>query len=108
MTTIEAKELLPCHRGSCGAEARGTDNHYATCPAYYRSAVNEVLGALQGENELLKATVKSALRAVNNRSALIVALKTLMPEGWDDGTMDHMPGIKQAREALAATRPNQG
>lgn len=37
---------------------------------------------------------------------LLDALKALMPEGWgDDDTMDHMPGIKLARAAIAkATR----
>jgi hypothetical protein len=32
---------------------------------------------------------------------LYVAAKGLMPEGWDEGHMDHMPGIKVAREAIA-------
>lgn len=32
---------------------------------------------------------------------LLDALKAMMPEGWgDDGMMDHMPGIKQARLAI--------
>lgn len=32
---------------------------------------------------------------------LLAALKALMPEGWaDDNTMDHMPGVKQARLAI--------
>jgi hypothetical protein len=29
------------------------------------------------------------------------ALKELLPEGWDDSVMDHMPGVKKARLALA-------
>ena len=32
---------------------------------------------------------------------LYAATKALMPEGWDDGVMDHMPGIKFARLAIA-------
>lgn len=34
---------------------------------------------------------------------LLEALKALMPEGdgWYDGTMDHMPGVKLARLAIA-------
>jgi hypothetical protein len=37
---------------------------------------------------------------------LLKALKALLPKGWGDGTMDHMPGVKQAREAIAkATEP---
>lgn len=35
------------------------------------------------------------------RQELYEALAGLMPEGWDTGIMDHMPGIKSAREALA-------
>lgn len=32
---------------------------------------------------------------------LIAAIRAVAPEGWlDDDTMDHMPGIKQARAAL--------
>jgi hypothetical protein len=33
---------------------------------------------------------------------LLVALKAMMPRGWDkDATMDHMPGVKIARLAIA-------
>lgn len=33
---------------------------------------------------------------------LLAALKALLPEGWgDDDTMDHIPGVKQARAAIA-------
>jgi hypothetical protein len=33
---------------------------------------------------------------------LLAALKGLLPEGWgDDDTMDHIPGVKQARAAIA-------
>jgi hypothetical protein len=32
---------------------------------------------------------------------LLAACKALMPEGWDEGHMDHMPGIKLARIAIA-------
>lgn len=31
---------------------------------------------------------------------MLAALKGLMPRGWDDGTMDHMPGVKAARLAI--------
>jgi hypothetical protein len=42
-------------------------------------------------------------RLERERAMLRSALEGLMPEGWGDGTMDHMPGIAQARTALAAT-----
>lgn len=33
---------------------------------------------------------------------LLAALKAIAPEGWlDDDTMDHMPGVKEARAAIA-------
>lgn len=32
---------------------------------------------------------------------LLQACKALLPEGWDDGTMDHMPGVELARKAIA-------
>jgi hypothetical protein len=33
---------------------------------------------------------------------LLAALKALMPKGWDhDDTMDHIPGVKLARLAIA-------
>lgn len=32
---------------------------------------------------------------------LLAACQALLPEGWDDGTMDHMPGIALARAAIA-------
>jgi len=32
---------------------------------------------------------------------MLKALKALLPKGWDTGTMDHMPGVKLAREAIA-------
>jgi hypothetical protein len=36
---------------------------------------------------------------------LLAALEAVAPEGWlDDATMDHMPGIKQARAALAKAK----
>lgn len=35
---------------------------------------------------------------------LLAALEAMIPEGWDDGAMDHMPGIKQARAAIAKAR----
>ena len=41
-------------------------------------------------------------RRVNTHDELLAALKALMPEGWGvDDTMDHMPGVKQARVAIA-------
>lgn len=35
---------------------------------------------------------------------MYAALETLLPEGWDDGVMDHMPGVKGARLALAKAK----
>ena len=32
---------------------------------------------------------------------VLAALIGLLPVGWDDGTMDHMPGVKAARLAIA-------
>jgi hypothetical protein len=32
---------------------------------------------------------------------LLTACKALLPSGWDDGVMDHMPGVKIARLAIA-------
>jgi hypothetical protein len=44
---------------------------------------------------------RESLLAMNKD--LLAALKALMPEGWaDDDTMDHMPGVKQARAAILA------
>lgn len=37
---------------------------------------------------------------------LLAALRGLLPEGWgDDDTMDHMPGVKAARLAIAKAQP---
>ncbi|MHB8272785.1 hypothetical protein [Bradyrhizobium sp.] len=33
------------------------------------------------------------------------ALRGLLPPGWDDGVMDHMPGVKAARLALEGAEP---
>ena len=38
---------------------------------------------------------------------LLKACKALLPEGWDDGTMDHMPGVKIARESIARAEGRQ-
>lgn len=35
---------------------------------------------------------------------LLSALEGLLPEGWGDGTMDHMPGVLAARAAIAKAR----
>lgn len=32
---------------------------------------------------------------------LLAACKALLPAGWDDGVMDHIPGIKLTRLAIA-------
>jgi hypothetical protein len=41
------------------------------------------------------------LDLIAERDALRAALLAVLPPGWiDDDTMDHMPGIKQARAAL--------
>lgn len=34
------------------------------------------------------------------------ALRELLPRGWRDGTMDHMPGVKAARLALEVSKGN--
>jgi hypothetical protein len=44
-----------------------------------------------------QATHQTALNAIERLRA---ALRGLLPRGWRDGTMDHMPGVKAAREAL--------
>jgi hypothetical protein len=42
------------------------------------------------------------VKCVNAHDDLLAALKALLPEGWgDDETMYHMPGVKQACEAIA-------
>jgi hypothetical protein len=50
------------------------------------------------------ADMQFIITAVNAHDELIRALKALMPQGWDDGTMDHMPGIKQARTIFAKVK----
>lgn len=60
------------------------------------------LRALAGTQE--KQQVATNLReAAAEIDSLLAACKALMPEGWDDddGHMDHMPGIKLARLAIA-------
>lgn len=57
-------------------------------------------GQLSGEASTLMAEAASAL------DELYVALNGMMPEGWGvDDTMDHMPGVKAARLALAKFKP---
>ena len=56
-----------------------------------------------------KAFVRSDTPPVSRAQSLVVdlldALEGLMPEGWgDDDTMDHMPGVKAARLAIAKAR----
>jgi len=34
-------------------------------------------------------------------SDMLYALKVLLPKGWDTGTMDHIPGVRLARLAIA-------
>jgi len=44
----------------------------------------------------------------STRAELLKALKELMPEGWgDDNTMDHMPGVRNARLAIAKAEEEQ-
>ncbi len=39
---------------------------------------------------------------VAQHNSLLDALMEVLPEGWaDDDTMEHMPGVKTARRALA-------
>lgn len=84
------------------------------------------IGVLKADNDRLQAEVErlqsrnawlSGLETltttqqeelVEQRTAmqgLAEALRGLIPEGWDDGTMDHMPGIKQAYAALEKAAP---
>ncbi len=62
--------------------------------------VGEVLGDMSRvehfeDFRLQAATVKK------QRDDLYKALKEMLPEGWGDGTMDHMPGVLLARTAIA-------
>lgn len=64
-------------------------------PKHAPGGVAIIMGGLGEQEErdnayLLKAAPK-----------LLAALRELLPKGWDDGTMDHMPGVQAAREAIA-------
>lgn len=49
-----------------------------------------------------KRELDTLIRAANCHAELVTALKALLPEGWgDDDTMDHIPGVKLARAAIA-------
>lgn len=48
-------------------------------------------------DHLAGATLPLTLR----ERELLQALKGLLPDGWDDGAMDHMPGVRDARLAIA-------
>jgi hypothetical protein len=53
---------------------------------------------------LKQVLIKELYERINEcnkeRERLRTALRGLLPRGWRDGTMDHMPGVKAAREAL--------
>ncbi len=55
--------------------------------------------------ESLRATVRQyqnipELPTIGKSVQLRAALRDLIPEGWESGHMDHMPGIKTARLLL--------
>lgn len=52
-------------------------------------------------DEMDFATGVANARLIAAAPDLLAACKALMPEGWDEGHMDHMPGIKLARLAIA-------
>jgi hypothetical protein len=66
----------------------------------YKSACGCVIHVAQWTSKRKVVTQKSCPL---HKAApdLLHALKTLLPEGWDDGTMDHMRGVQIAREAIA-------
>jgi hypothetical protein len=45
--------------------------------------------------------IEANARLIAAAPELLEACKALLPEGWDDGVMDHIPGIKLARLAIA-------
>lgn len=47
---------------------------------------------------------KFVAHAARCHADLLNAVRKLLPRGWRDGTMDHMPGVKIAREALAKAK----
>ena len=51
------------------------------------------------------ADAEFIVRACNAHDDLLAALKALLPEGWDEGHMDHMPGVRAARLAISSARP---
>ena len=72
------------------------------CTTYGVDKANCDVAAMCGD--FLKAKVMGWTSGISNRrDELVKALRGLMPDGWDDpdGHMDHMPGIKAARLALA-------
>lgn len=46
-------------------------------------------------------------RLIVESPELLGALKDMLPEGWDDGTMDHMPGVKRARMVISRVEGRQ-
>jgi hypothetical protein len=61
-----------------------------------------VRGATKAEAKRAIAEQDANARLIAAAPELYKALKALLPEGWgDDETMDHMPGVKLARLALA-------
>lgn len=61
-------------------------------------AISDVSRSSLADSESPKRDTEAANTEVLRLRA---AMRGLMPDGWDDGTMDHMPGIKAARLALA-------
>lgn len=65
-----------------------------------------IMHEVPGEPSESEGAVDCAIRIIETlqirNAELLAAMKALIPEGWgDDGTMEHMPGIQQAREAIA-------
>ena len=76
---------------ACVNFCEGTDSEHL---------IDSNLGRLQSisTRDRLHAELAAANAA---RLELLAALKALLPKGWDDGMMDHMPAIKVARTAIA-------
>ncbi|CAH2603814.1 conserved protein of unknown function [Rhodovastum atsumiense] len=64
-------------------------------------AIDRGAQALERQDQNYRARLATAER-------LAEAVHGLIPEGWDTGAMDHMPGIADARAALAAWEASRG
>ena len=59
------------------------------------------IARVQFSDEELEDENQANARPIAAAPDLLAALKALLPEGWDDGVMDHMPGVFAARSAIA-------